>query len=142
MDWNSYLLILIGIAVGLTTGGVFWVIWQRTRSDSSHTNPNEEARPVGESLQLRLDELTILHAIATAGAEATDEDVLIERVTQIIGENLYPNNFGTLLMDEQGERLRTHPSYREHGKLKGPEWIPIGEGISGQVADWRTQTCC
>ena len=134
MDWNSYLLILIGIAVGLTTGGVFWVIWQRTRSDSSQTSPNEEARPVGESLQLRLDELTILHAIATAGAEATDEDVLIERATQIIGENLYPNNFGVLLVDEQGERLRTHPSYREHGKLKGPEWIPIGEGISGQVA--------
>ena len=37
-------------------------------------------------------------------------------------------------MDDYGEKLQTHPSYREHGELKGPKWVPIGEGITGQVA--------
>jgi GAF domain-containing protein/CheY-like chemotaxis protein len=39
-----------------------------------------------------------------------------------------------LLLLEDGERLRTHASYREDQSLNAPEWIPIGEGICGQVA--------
>jgi GAF domain-containing protein/signal transduction histidine kinase/CheY-like chemotaxis protein len=134
MDFNSYIILIIGVGVGLLSGGVVWFIWRKYHSQSSHASPTLEPIAADESLHRRLGELTILHAIATAGSEATDEDELIERATQIIGENLYPNNFGLLLIDKTGEKLRTHPSYRERDELKGPEWISIGEGICGQVA--------
>lgn len=131
---DSYYLIITGLLVGFVIGGVAIFIWLKFRSRNLQAEPIENKSVTDDSLQLRLDELTILHAIATAGAEATDEDVLIERTTQIIGEYLSPNNYGVLLVDEKTERLRTHPSYREKGNLKGPEWIPMGEGICGQVA--------
>ncbi|GAF79489.1 unnamed protein product, partial [marine sediment metagenome] len=111
-----------------------WFTWVRLRISSVQGTSAAKQDQDDEALKLRLEELTILHAIATAGAEATDENNLIERATQVIGENLYPNNFGVLLKEENDDRLRTHPSYREDGKLSGPEWVPIGEGICGQVA--------
>jgi GAF domain-containing protein/CheY-like chemotaxis protein len=129
-----YYLLIVGFLVGFVIGGLTSLLWGKFRPQKVQKHSEEEFTSTEESLQLRLDELTILHAIATAGAEATDEDALIERATQIIGENLYPTNFGVLLVDEKTERLRTHPSYREDDKLKGPEWIPLGEGICGQVA--------
>jgi PAS domain S-box-containing protein len=84
-------------------------------------------------LQRQLNELIVLHAVATAGAEATDEAALIERATQIVGEALYPQNFGLLLLDESAGALRFHPSYR--GLAKGEiSVIPLGSGITGRVA--------
>jgi signal transduction histidine kinase/CheY-like chemotaxis protein len=136
---NPIFLLIAGLLVGIALCILSWFIWKRYQAPGHKVIPEvdqisaEQSLQRGdESLQRRLDELTILHAIATAGTEATDEDVLIERATQIIGESFFPNNFGVLLVD--GDRLRTHPSYRELDSLKGPEWIPIGEGISGQVA--------
>ncbi len=131
---DSLLLLLIVLLIGFFLGGLTWFLWGRNRAAEDLAIANEERISTDESLQLRLEELTILHAIATVGAEATDEDILIERATQIIGESFYPNNFGILLVDESGEKLQTHPSYREHVDLKGPKSIPIGEGITGQVA--------
>jgi GAF domain-containing protein len=87
-----------------------------------------------EPLQRQIDELTILHAVATAGAEATDEDTLIERATQIIGENLYPDNFGLLILDESRSRLHPHYSYKESPDSRRYQSIGLGEGICGKVA--------
>jgi GAF domain-containing protein/signal transduction histidine kinase len=130
---NDYLYLFVGLLVGLLLSGLVWWFWGRFRASTGYSTSLDENRD-DEELKSRLDELTILHAIATAGAEASDEDNLVERVTRVIGENLYPNNFGVLLREENGDRLRTHPSYREEGKLRVPEWVPIGEGICGQVA--------
>ena len=130
---NDYLYLFVGLLVGLLLSGLVWWFWGRFRASTGYSASLDEDQD-DEELKSRLDELTILHAIATAGAEASDEDNLIESVTRVIGENLYPNNFGVLLREENGDRLRTHPSYREEGKLRGPEWVPIGEGICGQVA--------
>lgn len=60
----------------------------------------------------QLSELTVLHAVATAGAEADSEDALVEKTTELIGETLYSDNFGVLLFDEASGVLRIHPSYR------------------------------
>jgi GAF domain-containing protein/CheY-like chemotaxis protein len=87
-----------------------------------------------EPSRQRLEELTILHAVATAGAEATDEDTLIERATQIIGENLYPDNFGLLLIDGGTGLLRQHPSYRERDRPAIRREVPNDVGICWQVA--------
>lgn len=78
-------------------------------------------------------ELSILHAVATAGAEATSEDVLLERATEIIGGNLELENFGIMLLDERGERLQVPRSYRGIER-EGVVSIALGEGITGRVA--------
>lgn len=76
------------------------------------------------------DELTVLHAVATAGAEAVSEDQLIERVTDIVAAQLDWSNIGVLLVDREAGRLRTHPSY--HGDANFS--TALGQGITGHVA--------
>jgi diguanylate cyclase (GGDEF)-like protein len=67
--------------------------------------------------------------------EVDDEDDLIERVTEIIGKNLFPDNFGILLLDGEGENLIPHPSYRFYNKENvDVAAVSLGRGITGQVA--------
>jgi diguanylate cyclase (GGDEF)-like protein len=88
-----------------------------------------------EDAQKQVMKLTALHDVALATIEVDNEDQLIEHVTDIIGRNLFPDNFGILLMDETRGVLHPHPSYR-FGSAK--DWFPteitLGQGISGQVA--------
>jgi len=84
-----------------------------------------------EETQRQFSELFILHAVAAAGTEANNEDELIERVTQIIGDKLYVDNFGVLIVDEDTGDLYHHPSYRG----ADPVDIPRGKGITGRVAE-------
>jgi signal transduction histidine kinase len=80
-----------------------------------------------------LEELEALHGIASAGIEATSEDELILRATQVVGESLFPRNFGVLLIDYDSGLLQHHSSYAESDSKKQPA-IPLGEGITGLVA--------
>ena len=89
---------------------------------------------VEETLRRQLEELTVLNAVATACARAKSEDELIERVTQIIGQTLYTDNFGLLLVDKTAGGLCIHPSYRGLADEYKQELIPLGQGITGQVA--------
>jgi GAF domain-containing protein len=90
----------------------------------------------------QLKELALLHQVATAGAQATDEDELIERATQIIGAELYPDNFGVLVLDEGANVLRVHRSYVGVDAATTRYAVPLGQGITGHVAvtgaPWRT----
>ena len=84
-------------------------------------------------LRRQLEELTVLHAVAAACAEADDENALIERVTQIIGDGFFPDNFGLILLEEGSNLLSSHPSYREKpGTQNSP--YPLGTGVTGRVA--------
>lgn len=85
-------------------------------------------------LRRRLGELTILNTIATAGAEATSEDVLIERAVEILAETIYPEHFGLLLVEEDKNALRPHPSYRGIKDASKTILVPLGVGVSGKVA--------
>ena len=87
-----------------------------------------------KATQRQLQELSVLHAVASAGAEASSEDDLIEHVTQIIGETLYPDDFGILLTNSSGTHLKVPPSYRT-GNGPGNELIPLGKGVTGSVAE-------
>ncbi len=86
-----------------------------------------------ETVQHHVDELTLLHRIATTGTQAIDEDALIENVTALIGETFFPDNFGVILIDRATGILRSHPSYRDRSGAR-PVALPVGRGITGQVA--------
>lgn len=86
-----------------------------------------------EILLRRNQELAVLHAVAAAAAETTSEDYLIDRATQVIGETLYPDHFGILLLDPKTKMLRAHPSYRGIKDAEFNVWIPPGTGITGKV---------
>ncbi len=81
----------------------------------------------------QLEELRVLHAVASAGAEATDEDGLIERVTAIIGGTFYPDNCGVVLFDEHAGVLRPHPSYRGTTAEALEMSFGLEDGIVGRV---------
>ena len=84
----------------------------------------------------QFDELAILHAVALAVTESTNEDVLIECITLIIGENLYPDNFGILLVDDNIGALRIHPSYNFQKEfLAKKKTLPFGQGVVGHVVE-------
>lgn len=88
-----------------------------------------------EDTQKQVKKLTILHEVALVSTQVESIDQLIERVTGIIGKNLFPNNFGVLLMDEVKGVLRPHASYRFGSTTdRFPAEIPLGQGVTGQVA--------
>lgn len=88
-----------------------------------------------EDERRQVRQLTALHDIALVAAEAENEDQLIERVSRIIGQNLFPDNFGILLVDERSGYLRAHPSYQFYmaEELRTQD-IRVGKGITGSVA--------
>lgn len=82
----------------------------------------------------RLNELELLHEIALASARAGDIDALLSQTTQIIAANLYSDNFGFLLVDQAAGLLRLHPSYHGLPPQALQMTIPLGQGVTGQVA--------
>ncbi len=80
-----------------------------------------------------MNELGVIHSIATACVEEKDEDRLIERATEIIGEAVYPTNFGIMLLDEESQKLITHPSYRLWENQEAIV-LSLEEGITGKAA--------
>ncbi|MDQ3006670.1 MAG: GAF domain-containing protein, partial [Chloroflexota bacterium] len=88
-----------------------------------------------EEAHKQVVELTALHDVALASIEADSEDQLIEHVTHIIGQNIFPDNFGVMLLDENTGILHAHSSYRffSPDELHMAD-IPLGVGVTGQVA--------
>lgn len=86
-----------------------------------------------ETLRRQLRELDVLYRVALADSEIESEDMLIEQVTTIIGEALYPDNFGVLLCDEQMGELIAHPSYRATVDLAFPVGKPVTSGVALRV---------
>jgi len=88
-----------------------------------------------EEERKQVKQLTALHDIALIAIDVDNEDELINRVTDIIGQNLFPDNFGILLLDERSDILHAHPSYRFFSDEERCTMdIPIDKGISGLVA--------
>ncbi len=79
------------------------------------------------------EKLAVLYAIAVATTQAANEDQLIEHVTLIIGQRLYSDSFGILLLDEASHELYLHSSYRI-GSHEGLTRVPLGIGVAGAVA--------
>lgn len=78
-------------------------------------------------------ELAVLQEVAIAMTDAISEQELLERVSVLIGKNLYPDNFGILIADEVDGVLRTATSYYAEDK-EMQLTVPLGEGVIGLVA--------
>ena len=92
-----------------------------------------EGKRLADKTSRHLEELRALHAIATAGMVARDEDEFLLKATEVVGSSLFPTNFGVLLLDEDRRYLVHHSSYTERrAKISPP--IPLSEGITGLVA--------
>lgn len=85
-------------------------------------------------LQRQLDELAILHSVAVVCVEETDQDLLLEKVTDICSGTLYPEHFGVLLLDEDEQVLVIHASFRGLPAGYPHQTIKLSEGIVGSVA--------
>jgi diguanylate cyclase (GGDEF)-like protein/PAS domain S-box-containing protein len=89
-------------------------------------------------LEERVKQLTALHEIAVTSTQVDSVDRLIESATEIIAKNLYSDNFGILLMDEEKGVLHAHSSYRFVSTMNlSPTEVPLGQGVTGQVAQTR-----
>ncbi len=84
------------------------------------------------ALQRRLDELTAMHTVATAGTTFIQRDALIEHTMQAIGGLFNADSFGVLLVDQDADVLRVHPTYA--GWLGEEVTIALGQGLIGEVA--------
>ena len=95
-----------------------------------------------EEERKKTKQLSALHDVALVSIQVDNEDELIERITDIIGNNLFPDNCGVLLLNEQNQVLKPHPSYRffSDEKIQIKE-VRLGEGITGQVAMTRQSQC-
>lgn len=92
-----------------------------------------ERKRTEQILKKQLDDLMILNRIAATGAGASTLDDLIARVTEIIGEQLFPDHFGMLLWDQEEGVLKIHPSYFGIPAELVDSRIKPGEGVVGKV---------
>ena len=83
------------------------------------------------ALQRQLIQLTVLHSIAVAGTESNSEDEIIERIVRMVLQ-LYGEVCGVLLLIEDGEVLKPHPSYFGADVSNWVEGTPITEGVTGK----------
>lgn len=86
-----------------------------------------------QNLRDRVRELSFLNELAEVGVKTVDEDRLIHQATQLVGDVFNPDFFGIMLIDETESVLYLHSSYQVDSRSKNIK-IPLGEGITGQVA--------
>jgi len=87
-----------------------------------------------EDLTRKLKELMVLHGVTIAGMESRHIDELIERTTQLLGETLFPNNFGFMIIDEKNQSIYPHPTYRGISQSALLLHEPMNKGITGRAA--------
>ncbi len=87
-----------------------------------------------ENTRRQVQELTVLHLVAVAAAESANEDELIGRATQLIGAELFPDNFGVMLLDARAGVLRMHPTYQGLDADTLTMVVPLATGLTGAVA--------
>jgi PAS domain S-box-containing protein len=87
-----------------------------------------------DTLRQRLDDLSVLHAVAVIATEAADVASLIEQTMEVVGQVLFPDYSGVMLKDEDLNALRVQ-MYRGGVLAPLPQGlVPLGQGITGTTA--------
>jgi signal transduction histidine kinase/putative methionine-R-sulfoxide reductase with GAF domain len=92
-----------------------------------------EAAHLLDATRRQIQELIVLQKVATAGAEAASEHILIDTATRVIGSTLSPDNYGIILLDQKTGLLHANPSYQQRNNITQIP-IPLGSGVCGLVA--------
>lgn len=119
-------IVLVELAAGLIT-------YQGAPAEIIIIRDISERKLAEQALQRQLQEMIVLNTVAAAGAEATDIDELIERVTNIIAGTLYQDNCGVLLAEQSSQSWHPHASYRGAHAKGAAGYHPFSEGIAGKV---------
>ena len=109
--------------------------WQGILLDITKEKEDEAA------LQRQLKELAVLHSASLAASSALHVDNLIEQITHAIGDLLYPDNFGILLLDSRTNTLKPHPSYRGSPVESLSRQLPAAHSIALSVATTGKPVC-
>ena len=86
-----------------------------------------------ETLKRKLQEITALHGIALASAQSSNVDELIEKTTQLLGDTLFPDNFGIYVIGDDEQTLHPHSSYRGVPVYTYKLVEPVNKGITGRA---------
>lgn len=132
--WYDLRIAQLADPVGRSVGRVItWHDSTQAQKLIEQANDNLIKRQLSEvALVRQVKELSALHAVSLASLESADENELIERTTRIIGEALFPESFGLLLLDNTAKVLRKHPSYRTSKPT--PDTVPLGQGLISEAA--------
>lgn len=87
-----------------------------------------------EDIKQKLNELNVLQATAFTCSQASDTDTLIRQITNIIGNTLYPDICGILLLDREKKMLSPHSSYSFMSGIKDDQILHLSNGVTGEVA--------
>jgi PAS domain S-box-containing protein/putative nucleotidyltransferase with HDIG domain len=93
-----------------------------------------ERKKAEGTLKRQLGELLILQEVSSICLENVDEHQIITQITKTIGNELYTDHFGVMLLDEEDNVLRIHPSYQGLVPEDADFEIKLGEGVVGRVA--------
>ncbi len=93
----------------------------------------ERARLFGE-IRRRLEEVRFLQEVALAATSTLDFDEVLRRSVEALQRWLQFEVFGFLVVDERAGLLRLHPAFVGIPEELHGFTIPIGEGITGWVA--------
>ena len=93
------------------------------------------------ALHYQLNELNILQATAFTSSQASSQKDLLRQITNIIGNTLYADNYGILLLDQEKGNLQPHPSYQGVSTEEVFKPIHISKGITGKVASTGKALC-
>jgi PAS domain S-box-containing protein/putative nucleotidyltransferase with HDIG domain len=85
------------------------------------------------ALQRQLKELTILHTVALASAQADSGDELIRQVTSTIGKALSLDHIGVHLLTKNEIFWDQHLIYGNNEESLSPKNVPLSSGIFGRV---------
>ncbi|MBN1483667.1 MAG: GAF domain-containing protein [Chloroflexia bacterium] len=93
-----------------------------------------EQQRILDEIRHRLDEARFLQEIALAATSTLDFDEVLRRSTAALQRRLSFEVFGFLVMDERSNLLRLHPDFVGVPEQVRDFTTPIGEGITGWVA--------
>ena len=93
-----------------------------------------DLKRVEEGLRRSLEEQRVIAAVAEAAARAEDEEVLLARATELLGETLFPENCGFLMMDPERGLLHHARSFRSRRSPDELFPVAVGTGVVGRAA--------
>jgi PAS domain S-box-containing protein len=87
-----------------------------------------------DAIYQQASELAVLHQVALTSTAIIDFDDLLSQVTELIVDQLYPEMFGFLLVDQENQIVFPHPSFHGVPEENLSTVLEFANSITGMVA--------